>query len=102
MALLLRIFLCIFVACMLLYRYVDRQNQLTVLRLEIPPLVKEVKKSQEENSRLEYDIDRFESPIHLMELARQPEYGHLTHPYLHDVIILPPGKLQITNYDNDR
>lgn len=86
---LIRIFLCIFVAGVLLYLYVDKQNALTELRLEIPDLLKELRIVQEENLRLEYEIDRFESPMHLMELARQPEYSRLKHPYLTDIVQLP-------------
>ena len=89
MASLLRIFLCIFVAGVSLYFYVDQQNDMTELRLEIPDLLAELRAVQEENQRLEYEIDRFESPIHLMELLRQPEYSHLKHPYLTDVVQLP-------------
>lgn len=96
MAPLLRIFFCIFVACLCLYHYVDEQNRLTALRLEIPPLAKEVKKIQEDNSRMDYVIRRFESPIHLMELARKPEYSHLKHPFLKDIVILPEENELIT------
>jgi len=92
MGVLTRIFFCIFVTSLLLYSYVNRQNALTSLRLEIPPLAKEVKKLQEDNARLEFDIDRFENPINLMKLARQPEYSHLKHPYTKDIIILPEGE----------
>ena len=92
MGTLLRLFFCIFVASSFLYSYVNKQNALTSLRLEIPPLAKEVKKLQEDNSRLEFEIDRFENPLNLMELARQPEYSHLKHPYTKDIIILPQGE----------
>lgn len=71
-----------------MYAYIDRQNDLTELRLQFPQLAKEVKGIQEENNRLYYEIDRFESPIHLLELSRKPEFGHLKHPYLHDIIII--------------
>src|SRR5438045_707399 len=89
MILLGRIFICILGAGVLLYAYIDKQNELTELRLQIPQLAKEVKSIQEENTRLQYEIDRFESPIHLMELSRKPEFGHLKHPYLSDIITLP-------------
>ena len=32
---------------------------------------------------------RYENPMHLMELSRKPEFSHLRHPYLEDIIILP-------------
>lgn len=84
----LRIFFCIFAAGMTLYAHVKIQNELTELSLVIPDLSKEVKTIQTENMRLHYEIERFESPIHLMELSRKPEYSHLKYPYQKDIIIL--------------
>jgi hypothetical protein len=88
MFLLLRISVCICGVGILLYGYINRQNGLTELRLQIPQLAKELKGIQEENTRLQYEIDRFESPILLMEMSRNPEFGHLKYPYLNDVMIL--------------
>ncbi len=88
MAFLIRFFLCILIAGFYLYLYVDKQNELTELRKEIPILSKEVKMVMEENKRLDYEIERFESPIHLMEIARKPEFGHLKHPYIKDIIVI--------------
>ena len=88
----MRLILCIFGACFALYTYIDRQNDLVELRLQHPALAKDVKAIQEENIRLQYEIDRFESPIHLMELSRNPEFSHLKFPYAKDVIMLSePG-----------
>lgn len=89
---LLRIFICIFAAGVTLYAHVKKQNELTELRLIIPGLAREVKTIQTENMRLQYEIERFESPIHLMELSRKPEYSHLKYPYQRDVITLPMAK----------
>jgi cell division protein FtsB len=83
------IFLCIFIAGIALYAYIEKQNELIELRLKIPALAKELRQMQEENTRLNYEIDRFESPIHLMELARKPEFSHLKYPHLDEVVILP-------------
>lgn len=91
MLLLVRISTCIMGVGILLYSYIDRQNELTELRLKIPQMAKEVKGIQEENIRLQYEIDRFESPIHLMELSRKPEFGHLKYPSFNSIIILPEG-----------
>lgn len=70
------------------FLYIEKMNELTELRLEIPTLKKELKVIEEENTRLQYDIDRFESPLHLMELSRKPEFGHLKYPYTKDVIVI--------------
>ena len=86
--LLIRLLICIFAAGIALFASIEKHNELTSLRLQIPTVAKELKKIHEENIRLQYEIDQFESPIHLMELARKPEFGHLKHPYLKDIVIL--------------
>jgi hypothetical protein len=73
----------------MLYTYIDKHNELVELRLLIPQVSKDLKAIQEENMRLKYEIDRFESPIHLMELARKPEFSHLKYPQVSEVILLP-------------
>lgn len=83
---LIRILICIAVAAITLYTNINTINDLTLLRLAIPALEKELKALQRENERLQYEIDCFESPIHLMELSRKPEYGHLRYPRLDEVI----------------
>lgn len=88
----LRIFSCILAAGFTLFSYIEKQNELTELRLAIPSLAKEVKNLQKENIRLKYEVKHFESPIHLMELMRKPEFSHLKYPYLSDEIFLPVGK----------
>lgn len=87
----LRIFACICAAGLTLFGYIEKQNELTELRLAIPSLAKEVKSLQEENIRLTFEIEHFESPIHLMELMRKPEFSHLKYPYIPDEIFLPQG-----------
>ena len=84
-----RIFICIAAAGMTLFAYIEKQNELTGLRLAIPALAKEVSAIEEENIRLTYEIERFESPIHLMELKRKPEFSHLRYPYLDEEVFLP-------------
>lgn len=88
MGLLVRFFLCIAFAALTLYKSIDDQNDLTELQLAIPSLEKEVQDIREKNLELQYEIERFESPLHLMELARQPEYGHLKSPSINEIVIL--------------
>lgn len=88
----LRFFLCIFIAGIALFAYIDKQNELTELRLALPALAKNVRSIQEENTRLKYEIESFESPIHLMELMRKPEFGHLKYPYIKDEVFLESEK----------
>ena len=86
-----RCFICICAAGFALFYHIDKQNELTELRLAIPVLAKEVKVLHEENISLKYEVDRFESPIHLMELMRKPEFGHLKFPYIKDELFLYPS-----------
>ena len=83
---LFRAFLCIGTIAAFLYAYIDLQNEITKKRLEIPLLSKELKEIKEKNTCLHYQIDLFESPEHLMELASRSEYAHLKQPFLKDVL----------------
>jgi hypothetical protein len=89
LGLVLRLFFCIVIVGLALFAYIDKQNELTELRIAVPILAKEVKDIHEENIRLKYEIEQFESPIHLMELMRLPEYAQLKFPYLKDEVFLP-------------
>lgn len=88
---LIRFLLCIGVFGVFLYSYIDKQNAVTRRRLEIPVLAKEIKDIKEANTRLQYEIDLFESPEHLMELARHSEYSHLKQPMLKEILTLQEG-----------
>lgn len=89
--LLLRILICIGASGVFLYSYVDKQNHVTRRRLEIPVLAKKIKDLNEQNTRLQYEIDLFESPEHLMELARHSEFSHLKHPMLKEILTMQEG-----------
>lgn len=88
-----RIFICIFFAGLALSLNIDDLNEVTELRRQIPTLEKQLRRVNEENARLQYEIDRFESPVHLMALMRQPEFRYLRHPELKDIIQLQHGEL---------
>jgi hypothetical protein len=75
-----------------LYAYLEQHNDLTKLRIRIPEIAKEVHFVEEENVRLRLEIDRFENPKHLMELAKRPEYRHLKHPIIDDILVVAPGR----------
>ncbi len=81
-----------------LYSFIDMQNEVTEFRIRLPQLAKEIKAVEEENDRLRYEIEQFENPQHLMQLARRPEFSHLKHPLLkeiltvkEDVALAPPA-----------
>jgi hypothetical protein len=89
MGVFIRLLICIAAVSLTLYKYIDKLNELTELRLSIPILSKEVKDIHEKNLELQYAIEQFESPLHLMELAQKPEFGHLKYPMLADIVFLP-------------
>ena len=89
--LLIKVALCLAVFGVCFYRSIDKQNTLTRMRMQIPRLSKELKSFQEENLKLQYEIDAFASPQHLLELARQDGYAHLKHPYANQVMALAAG-----------
>src|SRR5277367_4512026 len=88
MGLFIRLLICISFTGLALYKYIDKINELTELRLLIPVLSREVKEIHEQNLELQYAIECFESPLHLMELARKPEFGHLKYPFFNEIILL--------------
>src|SRR5438067_1879429 len=87
--LLLRLGICLMVFGFCLYSYLETQNRLTHLKICLPDVEKEIKLIKEENSRLAYEIDRFENPAHLIELVHSPEFGHLKHPLLKEILTVP-------------
>lgn len=82
---------CISAFGLFLYAYIDKQNAVMQLRIKIPSLVKEIRAIEEENTKLQYEIDQFENPNHLMELARHNEFSHLKHPLITDILTVSEG-----------
>ena len=80
--------LCLVMIGACLFSYLEKQNELTELRLYIPKLVKEIRMIQEENVGLKYQIQKFESPEHLMMLASDSKFSHLKYPLSKEVLVL--------------
>lgn len=87
----LQVAFCLVALGLSLYSFIDQQNDVTELRMQLPALSKELKTIQEENMRLQYQIDQFENPQHLMDLARQNEFSHLKHPLSKEIVTLEQG-----------
>jgi len=94
-----RLLLCVFIFGSALYAYINCHNRLTELRIRTPILAKKAKSLREENLRLRFEIEKFENPINLMELSRKPQYSHLKHPYLTDIITIKVPKEEIKAED---
>ena len=86
--LLFRFLICIFALGGFLYTYIDKQNDLTELKMEIPELTKQLKSLEEANDQLCLEIERLENPSRLIELLREKEYSHLRYPYVNEVVVL--------------
>ncbi len=86
MAFFLRLFALIVICGVSVYAYLDRYNALVQLRIELPIFTKELVALDEENVRLQFEIEKLENPVHLMELAKKPEFSHLKYPYEKDIV----------------
>jgi cell division protein FtsL len=77
LSLFIRLFFILFFSTLFLYFYIDKQNQITRLRLTIPTIEQEIEELKQETVQLHYEIDQKESPERLLSLLKQPEYSHL-------------------------
>jgi len=84
----IRVLFCIAIVGVFLYVHILKQNTITELRLQIPQAAKELEAIKQENVRLRFEMDQFESPQHLMELSSQPQFSHLKYPLLNEIITL--------------
>jgi cell division protein FtsB len=87
--LLIQIGVCLGLTGCFLFSYLEKQNALTQLKIRLPELEKEIGAIREESRRLRYEISLFENPNHLIELAHRPEFGHLKHPLLREIMTVP-------------
>ncbi len=86
-----RFAICLAVLGFSLYAHIEKQNQITAMRIQLPERVGHLKALQEDNTRLRYEIEQFESPEHLIELARHHEFSHLRHPMVKEILRMPEG-----------
>jgi hypothetical protein len=87
--LLTRLGFCLALFGFCLYSYIEMQNNLTTLKIALPEMDQEIKLVREENKRLSYEIEEFQSPSNLIELAHRPEFSHLKHPLLKEILTVP-------------
>jgi predicted methyltransferase len=67
---------------------INQQNRITKLRIEIPTALNTILEVDEEIARLKYQIECFENPLHLMQLAELSEYSHLKYPLKKEIITI--------------
>lgn len=84
----IKCFLSLMIISFFAYKYIDTLNVVTSKRLEVPKLQKKLKKLEEENVRLHYEIDKLENPANLMRFSRKKEFNYLHYPAHNEVIFL--------------
>jgi uncharacterized protein HemX len=87
--LLVRLSICFVTFGVGLYSYLDQQNGLTQIKMQLPRKQKEIQQLREEMRRLSYQLDQYENPNRLIELAHLPEFSHLKHPVLKEILTVP-------------
>jgi hypothetical protein len=97
----IKILICLFVFGICLYSYVEKQNELTSLKIEVPKIAKEIEDLKVEIKKINYEVEMFENPAYLMQLIRQPEYAHLKHPFVEDVLTIPEGMALFDEKDKE-
>lgn len=89
--LVIKIVTCVLVMGLCLYSHIEKENELTKLRIELPELAKKVQMIQEESTRFRYEIEQFENPQNLMRLARGGEFSHLKYPRSKEILLVDLG-----------
>jgi hypothetical protein len=87
----LRLFACLSIFSFSIYSYLDKQNTCTELKMYLPKLTKEIQAIREVNANLQYQIECFENPQHLLTMAGRPEYAHLKFPFTEEVLTVKEG-----------
>lgn len=88
MAHLFRVMICLVTLGLGSFLYVDKLNQQTALRFQIPSVEKDIEEISQKNIQLAYQLENFNNPQHLLELAKQPEYSHLKFPFMEEVMVI--------------
>ena len=87
-AIILQVVSCLIAVSACWLSYLEKQNELTQLRLYAPKLAKEVREIKEENAHLHYQLQELQSPQKLLELAADPKFAHLKHPLGKNILVL--------------
>lgn len=83
-----RLIVCLAAIVIMVYVYIDRQNSLIELRIKARHQTKELRKVEEMNRSLHYEVDLLKNPIHLMELAKKPTYSYLKYPLASEILLI--------------
>ncbi|OGN59739.1 MAG: hypothetical protein A3F40_03925 [Chlamydiae bacterium RIFCSPHIGHO2_12_FULL_27_8] len=87
----IKISICLLTFAICLYSYVEKQNELTSIKIEIPKVFSDIENLKEEIKKMQYEVESFENPQYLMQLMQKPQFGHLKHPFVDEVLMLKEG-----------
>lgn len=73
------------------YFYLEKQNKVTALRLELPKEKDSLTRLKGDVKELQYIADQLESPSRLMEIAASSQFSHLKYPFLKDILNVEEG-----------
>jgi hypothetical protein len=90
-ALFFRMSVIILVFAFSFYFYIEKQNELTKLKIELPKKTVELTHIKEEIKELQYALEQLESPSRLMELSTSKQFSHLKYPFLKDILNVEEG-----------
>lgn len=79
--------LCLTAFGVMLYSYISTCHEVREKQALVYQSSKQLAILSEENTRLSYEIDRFEDPKNLMQLAKSKKFSHLKVPSSDEVII---------------
>ncbi len=72
-----KILICGVSFSMALCAYLHARNDVTKLMIQLPKLSKELSLIQEQNTILQFEVEKFENPAFLLNLLKTTEYAHL-------------------------
>ncbi len=89
----MRLGFCVAVFGWGLFSYLNKQQELAQIKVQLPELEKRLHLIQEENRRMLCEIEELENPSRLIEIVHRPEFGYLKHPLLREILTVPEAIL---------
>lgn len=72
-----KILICVISFSVALCAYLHARNDVTKLMIQLPRLSKELNLVEEQNTILQFEVEKFENPAFLLNLLKTTEYAHL-------------------------
>ncbi len=72
-----KILICVISFSVTLCAYLHARNDVTKLMIQLPRLSKELSLIEEQNTILQFEVEKFENPAFLLNLLKTTEYAHL-------------------------